>query len=360
VRTDWPRAMKDRYYEYKGAIHLHTTASDGAQTHEEVARLAAQAGLDFLVITDHNVLTSGVEGWHGNVLLLVGEEIHDTTRVPESDHYLAFDIHEHVPAIGVAAQQVIDEVNEQGGFGFIAHPFEHSPAFTGEPELPWVDWGVSGYAGLEIWNYMSEFKSYLSNVGRALLFIFFPRLVISGPFPETLAKWDELLARRKTPAIAGIDAHGNTHSIGPIKRAILPYEDCFRALRTHILVPTRFEGTLEHDRPLVYDAIKQGRSFVAYDALGDATGFSFMAHSGESIAGMSEDIAVSPEVTFEVSSPLQADLRLLRDGEIVARSRGKSLRYTTGESGVYRVEARRRHLGKSRGWVFTNPIYALA
>ncbi|HJX39421.1 MAG TPA: CehA/McbA family metallohydrolase [Anaerolineae bacterium] len=351
--------MTNACHEYKGGIHLHTTASDGAASHQEVARLAAQAGLDFLIVTDHNVLTSGVDGWYDDVLLLVGEEIHDTTRLPEANHYLAFDIQSHVPAEGASPQQVIDEVNSRGGFGFIAHPFEHSPPLTGEPELPWVDWEVIGYAGLEIWNYMSEFKSYLRSVAGALFFILCPRTAIAGPFPETLAKWDELLSRRKTAAIAGTDAHSATYSIGPLRRAVLPYEDCLRAVRTHILTPEPLTGALDHDRRMVYQALREGKSFVAYDAIGDATGFSFQARSGESVAGMGEDLRLSGEVTFKVSSPLQAELRLSWNGQTVAQRKGTGLRHTSGESGVYRVEARRTHLWKSRGWVFTNPVYVV-
>jgi hypothetical protein len=352
--------MIDQRHEYTGSIHLHTSASDGAATHFEVAQLAARAGLDFLVVTDHNVLSTEAEAWYGDVLLLVGEEIHDTTRVPEANHYLALNIKSHVSAVGSSAQQVIDGVNSQGGFGFIAHPFEHSPPFTGEPELPWVEWGVRGYAGLEIWNYMSEFKSYLHNLKWALLFILFPHLAMTGPFPETLAKWDELLSFRRTAAIAGTDAHGNTYSLGPLRRAVLPYEHCFRALRNHIFTRTPFDGTLEHDRGLVYDALKHGRSFIAYDALGDSTGFSFQATGGPTTARMGEQLHLSREATLEVSSPLPAELRIVHNGEAIAETHGRSLRHTVKESGVYRVEAYRTYLRKRRGWVFTNPIYVLA
>jgi hypothetical protein len=349
--------MADATHEYSGSIHLHTTASDGALPHAEVASIASQAGLDFLIVTDHNVLTPAVEGWYGSLLLLVGEEIHDRTRVPEANHYLAFATHSHIPAEGASAQQVIDQVSAQGGFGFVAHPFEHSPSFTREPELPWVDWGVSGYAGLEIWNYMSEFKSYLRSVAGAIFFILFPGTASTGPFPETLAKWDELLSRRRTAAIGGTDAHGNTYNIGPLRRAVLSYERCFKAVRTHILTSEPLSGVLDNDRRLVYQALREGRSFIAYDAIGEATGFSFLARSGAYVCGMGEDVRPTGEVTLEVSSPLPAELHLLRGGQLVARTRGKSLHHTTGESGVYRVEARRRHLGRWRGWVFTNPIY---
>jgi hypothetical protein len=257
----------------------------------------------------------------------------------------------------MSSQQVIDAVGAQGGFGFLAHPFERSPAFTGEPELPWVDWQVSGYTGLEIWNYMSEFKSYLHDLRRALFLIFWPQWAIRGPFPETLAKWDELLACGRTVAIAGTDAHGNPYRLGPLRRAVLPYEHCFRAVRTHALLPAPFQGELEHDRALVYDALRAGNCFVAYDAIGDSTGFRFTARSGEVSAGTGEEMPLSSNVEFTITSPLKAHLRLLRNGRVVAGHEGRTLSYSTAEPGVYRVEAYRRHLAKSRGWVFTNPIY---
>jgi hypothetical protein len=349
--------MKPQRQEYVGSIHLHTAASDGALSHEEVASIASEVGLHFLVVSDHNVLTRGLDGWYGHVLLLVGEEINDAQRVPETDHYLALGIQEHVPADHTPPQKVIDAVNAQGGFGFLAHPFERSPAFTREPELPWVDWQVTGYTGLEIWNYMSEFKSYLHNTARALFFILFPRAAMTGPFPETLAKWDELIQHRPAVAIAGTDAHGNVYSLGPLKRAVLSYDHCFRAVRTHIIAPEPFSRDVNHDSAVVYDALRRGSCFVAYDAIGDATGFRFTARSGECTAAMGEEVPLAGEVALEVSSPLKADLRLLRDGCVVARKQGRELRYVTGESGVYRVEAHRRFLFKRRGWVFTNPIY---
>lgn len=344
-------------HEYVGSIHLHTTSSDGAASHEQVTHMAAKAELDFLIVTDHNVLTRDKDGWYGNVLLLVGEEIHDTQRVPEANHYLAFGIEQDIAHHARTPQAVIDAANAQGGFGFIAHPFEHSPPFTGESELPWVDWQVVGYTGLEIWNYMSEFKSYLHNLSRALLLVFFPQVAIRGPFPETLAKWDELLRERKTPAIAGTDAHGNTYRLGPLHRAVLPYEHCLRAVRMHILTPEPFNRQLEHDQELVYEALRGGHGFVAYDAIGDASGFLFKARSRTEAASMGQEISLGEGIRLEVSSPLRADLRLLKDGQVIAREQAKTLSYAAQEKGVYRVQAYRRHLLRSRNWVLTNPIY---
>jgi hypothetical protein len=356
--------------EYVGNIHLHTTCSDGTATHEEIARIAQGVGLDFVIPTDHNVLAKGKEGWYGHTLLLVGEEIHDTQRVPEANHYLAFNITKDVACYAKAPQAVIDAVNAQGGFGFIAHPFEHSAPLVNEAALPWLDWTVAGYTGLEIWNYMSEFKAHLPNVLRAVLSVYFPQAAMIGPFPETLARWDELLRTRKVVAICGSDAHAITYRIGPLNKKVFSYKHLFRASNLHILTGEVFNGQLDHDKAVIYDALRKGHCFTAYDLLGDTRGFRFAAASyppdcksgvsGAAESIMGDEIILQSQILFEVSSPQRAHIRLLRDGTIVAHTRGKKLHYTAREQGVYRVEAYRRYLFRKRGWVFTNPIYVRA
>ena len=72
---------------------------------------------------------------------------------------------------------------------------------------------------------------------------------------------------------------------------------------------------------------------------------------------MGDEIHLGGRVRLSVSSPLVADLRLLKDGHEVARARGRALSFETEEPGVYRVEAYRRYRLKRRAWVFSNPIY---
>ena len=64
--------------ESVGAVHLHSTFSDGARSIPEIAGIAARKGLDFLMFTDHNTLEpkrQGLEGWYDSVLVLIGYEI---------------------------------------------------------------------------------------------------------------------------------------------------------------------------------------------------------------------------------------------------------------------------------------------
>ena len=79
-----PAAVKPRPAEplrrgarwYSGALHVHTVHSDGKLTVDEVSRLAREAGLDFLAITDHNNTVHQVDPVPADGLLrIVGEEV---------------------------------------------------------------------------------------------------------------------------------------------------------------------------------------------------------------------------------------------------------------------------------------------
>jgi hypothetical protein len=140
-------------------------------------------------------------------------------------------------------------------------------------------------------------------------------------------------------------------------RMVLPYDYLFRAVNMHILTPEPFNGQLEHDAALVYDALRQGRGFAAYDGIGAAEGFRFHARSGGKEATMGEELLLHQKAEWTVSTPLPADIRLLNNGQTVARAKGKELRCTVDQPGAYRVEAYRRHWLKARGWIFSNAVY---
>jgi hypothetical protein len=345
------------WHEYVGNIHLHTVHSDGHATHEQVVSMAADAGLDFVIPTDHNVYVAGRDGWYGNTLLLVGEEIHDVRREPQADHYLVFNVGQEMVQYAPNPQALIDSVNARGGLGFIAHPFERTSKYAGEPEINWESWEVSGFTGLSIWNYMSELKGHVHSLPITLLAVYVPSAVMSGPFPETLAKWDQLLRERPTPALCASDAHGTTYRLGPLRRVVLPYEDVFCALNTHILTRERFNRELTHDAALVYEALGRGRGFVGYDGIGSTRGFRFSAHSGTTDATMGEEIVLCGEVTLKIAAPSRCHIELRCNGVVVAQTHGTTLSHRSEVPGVYRVEAYRRHWLKRRGWIFSNPIY---
>lgn len=350
--------------EYVGNPHVHTPYSDGTLYHADVAKAALAAGLDFVIVTDHNVWVRDVEGIYSEpggrrLILLVGEEVHDVRRRPQANHLLVYGAEAEVAQYAPHPQRLIDAVRTAGGFCFLAHPFEKAAPRVSEPAIPWVDWEVSGFTGLEIWNIMSEFKSLVRYWFNALRYARDPEAGIRGPFPPLLALWDKLLAEgRRVAAIGGADAHGRTYRWGPFQRVLFPYEYLFRMVNTHILTPRPLTGDFLHDRALIYEALRRGHAWVGYDRIHPTAGFRFSSQAWRAEAIMGDELPLGTGATLQVRTPVMADIRLVCNGYVVKREeRATNLTYITSEPGAYRAEAYLPFRGRKRGWIFSNPIY---
>lgn len=345
-------------WEIVGNLHLHTDLSDGAASHEAVAAAARQAGLDFIIYTDHNTTRPEKAGWYQELLCLMGQEIHDTRVEPSVSHLLGYMLTDDLQHLADQPQRLIDTIAERGGLSFLAHPLER-PGFRPEYRaIPWQHWPVSGYTGLELWNAMSEIKWRLRSLPRGIAGAYLPAWVLTGPFPETLSLWDELLAKGdKIVAIGGADAHGKSYRLGPLNRVIYPYAYLFRAVNTHLLLPEPLARDLKRAGQQIRAALAGGHCFVGCGLDGSPRGFRFTAISGGQKAMMGDSLAWSGSAMLQAVSPRRARIRLLRNGRSIAETTGRALLKHITEPGIYRVEAYRRRWGQWRGWVFTNPIY---
>lgn len=350
-------------HEYVLNLHMHTPYSDGTGSHQEIAKAALQAGIDVVIVTDHNVWVNGPERYYQDgekrVLLLVGEEVHDQTRDPQKNHLMVFGVNQEMATFAKEPQRLIDKINEAGGLAFIAHPVDPESKNFGEPDLSWVDWDVRGYTGIELWNAMSEFKSLLKNKIMAIYYAFNPEAVAHGPFPEAIQKWDELLATgKRVVAVGGSDAHAMNARLGPLKRVLFPYEFHFRAVNTHIFTKNPLTGDPTLDRQTVLYALQKGNAFVAYDLPAPTKGFRFSAQGLEKNAWMGDEIPPKNGVTLQIRLPLRTECRLLKDGQVIQTWLDRDVcSHITTEPGVYRVEVYIPYRGKRRAWIFSNPIY---
>jgi hypothetical protein len=350
-------------FEYTGNLHVHTPYSDGHGTHDQVALDAIRAGLDFVVVTDHNVWVDGMDGYRYHdkkrVLLLTGEEVHDQGREPERNHLLAYEAFQELSLLAPKPQRLVETVRKAGGHTFLAHPADPAAPTINQPDLSWVDWEVERYTGLEIWNFMSEFKSHITSIPKAFFYAYLPTQSANGPFPEVLDRWDQLLASgKKVVAIGGADAHALPIHKGPFKRIIFPYEFLFRAVNTHVLMKEPLRGELENDRKRLFHSIALGRCFVGYDLPASTHGFRFTAQGDGETAIMGESIKPRYGVTLQIKLPRRAEIRLIKDGALVRRWEAhETAVLTVTEPGAYRAEAHIDFRGKRRGWIFSNPIY---
>ena len=193
-------------------LHMHTTYSDGYGSHQDIARAAIKAGIDAVIVTDHNVLVNGVESIiteNGkNVLLLVGEEVHDQARQPQKSHLLVIGAYREVAHLAYNLPLLLENVRQANGLSIIAHPYDPEALSVGESDISWMDWDVNHINGIELWNGLSEYKSLLKSKFHAIYYAYNPNRIAHGPPPQVLKKWDEMLiAGKRIIAIGGSDAH---------------------------------------------------------------------------------------------------------------------------------------------------------
>lgn len=344
-------------------LHMHTRYSDGSGTHKDIAAAALRAGVDAVIVTDHNILVDGFEGYYKEknkkVLMLIGEEVHDQARDPQKNHLLVFGANREMATFAQHPQNLINQVREAGGLAFLAHPDDPEAKAFNETDISWEDWSVQNYTGIELWNALSELKTVVPTKLHGAFYAYFPAFVANQPIPNTLSRWDELLATgKKVVAIGGSDAHALHMNMGPLHRVIFPYEFHFRTVNTHALLSGPLSGDLTSDKALIYKALAAGHCFVGYDLPAPTRGFRFTAQGREGVAKMGDEIPAKFGVTLQAKLPSLAEIRLLKDGQVIQTWKNKdACTHITAEPGVYRIEAYRRYLSKRRGWIYSNPIY---
>ncbi len=348
-------------YEYVGHMHIHSTHSDGEGTIPEITMAARQAPLDFLIITDHNTLSgklAGEEGFREGVLVLIDLEL----EVPKKGyHCLALGL-EDVPPESSTPEELLASIQERGGFCFLAHPCElGSPILHHGRALCWQEFPASGFAGLEIWNYSSRWRDSVRTVSEGFLryYLHRPGLALS-PCPLTVGKWDELSMHRPVVAVGGSDAHAVHLKVGPFRPVLFPYLFLFRGVNMHIFLRQPLGDTLPKAKEQVYDALRQGNSFVALDHPADSRGFRCTYHCKEEEYLPGESVPAVPGSRIRVRSPRPSCLiKVLRNGVEVCRGRGPDLDFTVVREGVYRVEVHLKpRIGRPRPWIYCNPFWA--
>ena len=314
----------DRLRDLSCVMHLHSTYSDGTGTVPEIARAAEQAGADVVLLTDHDTLAArraGEEGWHGRALVLVGHEVSPLGR----NHYLAFGLDEEIDHRGLTPAAIVAAVRDRGGFGFAAHPFSAgSDRFRRlSTDMRWQD--LECLDGLELWSFLADNGQALSSIREAVRFVARPERFVTGPPAHNLREWDRLGAARRVVGIGGLDAHQFGVRVAGRALRLMGYRRSFAQLRTHVLLTAEPRGELEHDRALVYSALREGRCYIAFHAVARATGFRFFAERsrGERLEMGGE--ARSGGWTLHARVPRVADVRLLRDGELVAQAATQAL-----------------------------------
>lgn len=344
-------------FVYSGSLHIHSKFSDGSGEVREIANLANESGLDFIILTDHNTLRAkdeGYGGFYGKTLLLIGCEINDKEN---KNHYLALGIDKPF-STRMPASKYVKAVKDAGGIGFLAHPHEKRDSMEEHPPYPWTEWEIEDFTGIEIWNHMSEWMENLTEQNKYQSFVH-PLKTIEKPAQETLDVWDSLNLKRKVTAIGGIDAHAHrVNLLGFFEVEVFPYKVLFKSIRTYVLLKERIFPTedpilIKKYEEAVLEALREGRSFVANYYHGDATGFKFFAEAGGNTYNMGDTVPAEGKINLRVLVPTHfVQMKLVYNGKVIDETTGSDIEFVVTEKGVYRIEV--YHEGK--GWIFSNHI----
>jgi hypothetical protein len=358
-----PPARDDKYLDYKGVIHVHSSlGGHSSGTFTELVAAAKSNGLDFVIMTEHpqrdfDTSAMTLSGLHAGVLFINGNEV----ETANEDRLLLIpgDASANT-APTMPTQQVIDQQKARGGLAIVAYPAEfHS-------------WQAAGYDGVEVYNLFTNTR----RLNRAITFFdalwsfrSYADLMFANFFarPSDQEKfWDNAIVSsdRKLTAIAGNDAHSNVglsinDSAGKQLAGIRldPYERSFRLVRTHALIERGEPLTRES----LLDAIRRGRCYISFDLFGEPKGFSFVAQKDTQQFTMGDDVSFVNGLWLKASAPLPVRFVLFRNGNVAdEKSDGPAVEFEIHEKGAYRIEVYLDSLplpATGKPWIISNPIY---
>ncbi|MGB9749720.1 MAG: hypothetical protein ACPLWB_02645 [Caldisericia bacterium] len=338
----------NHFNHYSGVIHIHTIYSkDSLFKPLDIMPYLKKYKINFAIITDHNSIEGKkYEGFHENILLLVGEEISPN----KGNHLLAFNIKSLIkPDENV--QSIIDEINLQNGLSFIEHPFfEGNRLLKNKINMKWTNWNVKDFTGIAIFNYTCDGGERL-NVLKYLIFYFFPGLDKDKPNYKTINKWDELNKFRKTVGIGTLDLHFLYFKFLIFKIEVFPFKYFFNSIRTNIITDKML------NKETVYEEIKKGHVYISNNYLGDTKDFIFYIKRDNEKFIMGDELELKGNEKIIIKSPSKSLIKLIHNGKCIYQKIGKELILEKLNKGFYRVEIYKLHMFNYKPWIFSNPIY---
>jgi len=323
-----PAATGPALTEVEGAYHMHSKFSDGRKPVEKIAQAAAQAGLDFIILTDHgkpNFKALDAQGRREGVLVLAGSEI-STNR----GHLIAlgFDRPDDSFQFSSDAETAAQEITARGGFSVVAHPYSR---------VRWSWGGSFNYSGLEIIDAHSLIRSrILHSLPYYLLLLVNPKfalLKMTFSAAPTLARWDQLLAKQPVNGYFSSDAH-------------ICYGAIFSVFHLHVLLDQPLPADFAAARREVFSALAKGRFFSAVDGAASSRGFRAAVSDG----------------VLRVSTPYSFahETFIIHEGKAVRQTTENELALPLTAPGAYRVEVylrERTPLNPGTPWIISNPVY---
>ncbi len=335
-------------YNSIGAIHIHSVYSDGTGDIESISKAAKNAGLDWIIVTDHNSFEIE-EGIYNGVYVIKGEEISPR----DENHYLALGINKYIQP-NVNAKHNIEAVKLNGGFGFAAHADESDYRKNSHQPIKWTNKNITP-DGVEIWNWFSEWADNLNdrNIFSLAYAYLFKHNLVKEANATTIKWWDKLnnTSDKIIPAIGGIDAHALKIKGYVIPVTIFPYQDMFKTIVNVISSDKPFAKDFETRKSQILNAIKAGRNLIINKAVSKEIPVINVSNLNQIVTN-GECISLDNETLLNVQTKKKGSIKIFHNGKEIKSVISNSIKMLLNEVGKYRVEIK---FGK-RGFAYSNPI----
>lgn len=337
--------------QYLGAIHIHTKFSDGSGDIQSISKDAKKAGLDWIIITDHNNFDVK-EGIYNGVYVIKGEEI----SPKDSNHYLALGISNLIGA-DENAQLNIDNVRKSGGFGFAAHPDESSNRKNRWKPIKWKDKNIIP-DGVEIWNWFSNWADNFDdrNIFTRAYSAIFKHEIITPPAKETLEWWDGLNKNSLNivPAIGGIDAHAFKIHKYIIPLTIFPYKTYFDTITNVVTLTENLSNDFNIAKQQILNSIKNGNNLIINRKTCNSIPQFNITNKFKTVEAGNK-IELTEDTYLNIKSANLANVKVIHNGELYSEQNGRNIKIKVNRTGKYRIEL--SHFGKK--YAYSNPIQVI-
>lgn len=340
-------------YNSLGAIHIHSVYSDGTGDIDSISNAAKKAGLDWIIVTDHNSFEID-EGIYNGVYVIKGEEI----SPKDENHYLALGINKYIQP-NTDAKHNVEAVKLNGGFGFAAHPNEGvnsqgSPRLNKHQPIKWTNKNIRP-DGVEIWNWFSEWADNLNDKNiftLAYAFLCKNKLVKSAN-SNVLFWWDNLnnVSEKIVPAIGGIDAHALKIKDYIIPVTVFSYEFMMRTIANCVSLEEPLSENFEKAKEQILEAVKAGRNLIINRAVSKEIPVIKISNKNQ-IVTSGESISLDNETLLNVKTKKKGSIKIFHNGKEIKSVISNGIKMLLNEVGKYRVEIK---FGE-RGFVYSNPI----
>ncbi|MFN4905696.1 MAG: PHP domain-containing protein [Planctomycetota bacterium] len=380
-------------------LHVHSELShDSRGKIEDIVAAAKRAGTEVLLFTEHpskekDFFEDGHRGLRDGVLLIPGAEMKGMLVYPTMSLR---------PFENADSQQTTQIVRNRGGHVFLSHLEER------------MDWQIQGLTGVEIYNTHADFKKQkrmIDSMKNPLWLIKTAELIDRYPqeafsalqtYPDDyLARWDQLCLIAPHTGVAANDAHQNvgvrillgedgkvlvTDALGEellklerllvapllkipdtakpgdmlLKLQLDPYQYSLRHAGTHLLVS-------DLTQEAVWNALDEGRTFVAFDWIADSKGFEVAIEHQQNRHEIGshldwEFLKNKEDLKLVGQAPLNAKWKVYRTSpespsELVYQGEHQKFTWQIPGPGNYRVELWLELLDQPHCWILTSPFY---